>query len=113
MSIRCDPIRDRPVADFAAQKNAFAAAMSRCSDSMVSTRAPLRSIAAANLQIRFIDVQGLSSSAGPTTLPLSELMGLLRLDERLVRIALLPVDHDHVGALAELQRAERLVPLAA
>ena len=37
--------------------------------------------------------------------------GLLGLDERLVRIARLPVDHDQIGALARLERAERLVPL--
>ena len=63
---------------------------------------------AANLQIRFIDVQGLSSSAGPTTPPLSHLMGQNGCELRLPLMDSLVAKDDaaleeHVGEV--LQRA--------
>ena len=67
----------RPVADFAERKKAFAAAMSRCSvdqGAIAVDRTVEIAPAAANLQIRLIDVPRSSSSARPTTTPSSQLI---------------------------------------
>ena len=67
------------MADFAERKNAFAVAMlgqHGVDQGAIAVDCAVEiAPAAANLQIRFINVQGLSSSAGPTTPPLSHLMG--------------------------------------